>query len=115
MELKDFYISRRDNDDVLVKAVAYIRKDETGEVRECDIELYWSDNAPFESMPSTFIWEEGNYGCDCNRHIFFQRAKNDDDDDIQCGEGKYAVNIKNPKTGKIFYREFGGELDEGYN
>lgn len=27
-----------------------------------------------ESIGSIYLWEDGNYSCDCNRHLFFQRA-----------------------------------------
>ena len=37
-----------------------------------------------------FLWEEGNYSCDCNREIFFQRAKGKEVDDACCGEGRFS-------------------------
>lgn len=55
-----------------------------------------------------FIWEEGNYSCDCNRDLFFHRAINPehDNDELECGDKLYRVNwIKNLETGRVIYRE----------
>ncbi len=50
-----------------------IRNSETGEVREVtDNELLHYNHRDFPP----FIWEEGNYSCDCNLHIFFEGAGN---------------------------------------
>ena len=68
-----------------VPAVAYIRKNDTGEVRQCAT-IWLVDD------PSPFIWEEGNYRCDCNRHLFFNHAGGENDsDDCSCGETAYTV------------------------
>ena len=44
-----------------------ITKIETGETR------IHEDTYPYK-IDSRFIWEEGNYSCDCNRNLFFERA-----------------------------------------
>lgn len=58
---------------------------------------------------STYIWSDGNFGCDCNRYLFFQRAADEDEDDDapdgHCGEDKYTIYIVNPATGDIVYDE----------
>lgn len=33
-----------------------------------------------------FMWEEGNYSCDCNRCEYF-------DEDCECSEGKYEAEV----------------------
>lgn len=39
-----------------------------------------------------FAWTEGNYGCDCNRELFFCRAADEDEpDEPECGD---AVRFK---------------------
>lgn len=55
----------------------------------------------------TYIWEEGNYSCDCNRYLFYQRAHGEEerDEDCTCGDGGYVVWIVNPATGDIVYDE----------
>lgn len=82
-----------------MQVTIYIRKNATGEVRSYEDEMTFSDDQPF------YIWEEGNYSCDCNRSDFFRNAANEDDpDDIPCSDGKYSVNIA--ANGEIIYREF---------
>ena len=80
-----------------VKIVAKIRNNETGEIREHKTDSIFC----FEiNSPLIFIWEDGNYACDCNRQIFF------DGGDIPCGDEKFSVNLQNPKTKLYYYREF---------
>lgn len=57
---------------------------ETGEVRE--VEAGWHDDG-------YFIWDEGNYGCDCNRALFFARAAGVelDMDETPCGDSRYEL------------------------
>ena len=50
-----------------------------------------------------WIWQEGNYSCDCNRHIFFHNFK--DDEDIDCSDGIYKVNIFDSNN-KCLYKEY---------
>ena len=73
--------------------VACIRQNATGKVVRYHTELFTP-----QGYDGLFIWEEGNYLCDCNRAIFFC------DDDIPCGEGKYSVNIE--VDGEVIYREY---------
>ena len=42
----------------------------TGEERKVFLDLHWYDH-------SRFIWEEGNFSCDCNRGIFFYGNQED--------------------------------------
>lgn len=90
---------------VWVKAIAHIRLNATGEVRQYETSEIKDLDSP---IPSTFNWAENNYACDCNRHLFFERAGGNEPDweEAECGEGKYAVNLANAKTGEIYYREF---------
>lgn len=64
-----------------------LRKNETGEIRRHRDDY-------FESSPdreSDYIWTEGNYACDCNRALFFARAHNEPDPDVECGDAAYAA------------------------
>jgi len=96
------------------KYIAYIRNNETNEIRrivqytliEHDIE--WGTP---EFL--IFMWTDGNYGCDCNRQLFFRTAGGECMEDCvkckyncECGEGHYSVNLEDITTGEIFYREF---------
>jgi len=39
-----------------------------------------------------FIWTDGNYACDCNRYLFFQRAAGEAEDAGRiCGDGAYSI------------------------
>lgn len=81
-----------------------IRKNETGEVRE-SVEAGWFDSTGFQS----FIWEEGNFACDCNRHDFFERAggvEPEFDEDAECSDYKYAVQILDAETREVLYDDF---------
>lgn len=107
MNIKDFDISRVESGTTWVKIVALIRKNKTGEIREYKDEVWWDHNEPYDDYPNDFMWSEGNYSCDCNRHIFFNNKKYGEEDwDCPCGEELYSVNLKNPKNNVIFYSEF---------
>ncbi len=39
-----------------------------------------------------FVWERGNWSCDCNREIFFCEAAGiPEDEDCPCDESRYSV------------------------
>lgn len=83
-----------------IKVTAHIRKNETGEVRP-----YLTDLPVDDGVVDPFIWQEGNFSCDCNRDIFFE-GNQDEDDDMPCSNTIYSVNLENAETGEIFYREY---------
>jgi hypothetical protein len=54
----------------------------TGETRIYEDEYEYSE----------FMWTEGNYSCDCNRHLFFERAiGNEPEEDMPCGNTLYKA------------------------
>lgn len=60
----------------------HIRKNSTGEVRVHRNKFDWCE----------FQWSGGNYACDCNRHLFFNRAAGvEPDEDMTCGEVEYSI------------------------
>lgn len=62
-----------------------IRNNATREVRICDFpESDWEEH-------SDHLWTEGNFACDCNRYLFFQRAKDEDEVDCPCGMLAYTA------------------------
>ena len=89
-----------------VAVVAHIRKNKTGEIRKSDQPSILDDD---EDSPSTFIWREGAFSCGDNRRSFFEteaeRAELVDDDEY-VEDSEYSVNLENPVTGEIYYREF---------
>lgn len=91
---------------IWVECIAEIKNNSTGEIVEYETEEILDFDSEY---PSVFNWEENNYSCDCNRLLFFKRAKNEEteeDFDKECSNGKFSVNLKNKKDGKIYYREF---------
>jgi hypothetical protein len=54
---------------------------------------------------NSWWWTDGNASCDCNRELFFYRARGIEIEETECGEGKYSVKISNNKTGEILYDE----------
>ena len=71
----------------------------TGETREWDSGLEWVEH-------SDYLWEEGNFSCDCNRSLFFGRAIDTPEDEIEeapCGGLRYTVSIRVGK--KIVYSD----------
>lgn len=55
-----------------------------------------------------FIWDEGNFACDCNRGQFFDEAGgdgDDEDDEIPCGDGAYSVRVETKSSGRVLYQD----------
>ena len=85
---------------VLVKVFAEIRREADGVVRRYEEPFEWHGG----SYPD-YIWAEGNYSCDCNRHLFFQRAAGEPDgDDYPCGDELYTVRIV-AGNGEVLYQD----------
>ncbi len=51
----------------------------------------WFDD---EGEPSLFMWEEGNYSCDCNRADFFGLADRDNEAGFPCGNTIEILSIE---------------------
>ena len=54
------------------KQKVLLRNNVTGEERFIDSDSEWDD-------VHEFLWTEGNFGCDCNRALFFARAGGEED------------------------------------
>lgn len=76
----------------------------TGESRTFDDTGTWG-NEYGDTGFQDYIWSEGNYGCDCNREIFFRRVKDEDDSQRKCGEGRFTLRIVDPATGEELYAD----------
>lgn len=71
------------------RALIHIRDDETGEVviHEEDTDLNTLHDLLFE-------WLENNYSCDCNRKLYWMRAKGyreADPGECHCGDTRYSI------------------------
>ena len=102
------FISPVEKDNIWVRVDAHIREIESGDVRVLHSEGIWDDE---NDQLFVFNYEEGNYSCDCNRKIFWGRAIEHEyeDEETPCGDGKYSINLVNPQTGEVVYREFSVE------
>lgn len=82
---------------------AVIRRVSDGAERITVHNIPWYDDYDGGSW---FYWTEGNYGCDCNRYLSFERAGGSDPaiDDAVCGRGAYLV---------VEFRFFDGTTLEG--
>lgn len=87
--------------------VVSIRLNETGEIRQHSTSVMNYENG----SPCTYMWEEGNFSCDCNRGIFWWEAGEDENEvepeleELCCGDTKYSVSIATT-DGTIIYNEF---------
>lgn len=68
---------------------------ETCEVRRYREDSTWNDT-------NEFIWSEGNFACDCNRHMMFQRANGEEPEwGTPCGKSRYSVLEIELPNGKV--------------
>lgn len=81
---------------------------ETGEQRK-----YQIPGAEDDLLNLEYMWAEGNYSCDCNRHLFFCRAGGEPDADPNCGESRFFVTPIERGTDRVIYQD---DIDapEGY-
>lgn len=55
-----------------------------------------------------YMWRLGNYSCDCNRSIFFHRAKGVPESEIEnneCGDTQFIVTGIRRPNGELIYSE----------
>ena len=87
-----------------VEVIAEIRNNETSEIRQYLTHEILMNG---EDFPSTFNWAENNYSCDCNRRIFFNRVNDIElENEYECSDGNFSVQLINPVNNKIYYSEF---------
>ena len=81
-----------------MKLKVEIRRNADGQIAT-DTWLDWEFNQ--------FWWEDGNAQCDCNRSLFFERAKGGSPDigEVECSDGKYSVRLSDADTGAVLYDE----------
>lgn len=85
----------------MIDIIVGITKLSTSEIRSYPSELPMYE----DGSPSLYIWQDGNYRCDCNRHLFFARAHGKEEDwEGPCGETEYHVTLWLP-TGEVIYSE----------
>jgi len=64
------------------------------------------DSDQDEDAPNLYLWEFGNYSCDCNRELELRRNNGwYNESEPRCGTERYKVKISNQQTGQIYYDE----------
>lgn len=93
------------SDSKWVKIIAHIKRVDDGVIHKYETS---ADLSGDDEYPDPYIWTDGNYACDCNRELFFEYADGKEYGDIEteCTESRFEVNLENPVTGEIYYREF---------
>lgn len=88
--------------EIQTMATLEIRRNADGLIRR-DLKLWkWFGN---------FIWEDGNFACDCNRYLFWCRAagepetEDEDGPEHGCGDERYSVRLTD-KDGNVLYEDF---------
>ncbi len=92
----------------IVPVIVVIRENKTNRIRFHLDNLFLGE----DKTPNIFIWEDGNYACDCNRGLFFDRAGNDEEREHECSQNTgddYSVNIL-LQNGECIYSEFGMQI-----
>lgn len=71
--------------------VFVVRRSDAAEVEY----LHWTPGETF-TLWDAFWFTEGNCGCDCNRHLAFERAhgREPSDDELKCGGDRYAIRLE---------------------
>ncbi len=82
---------------VTVAFTVHITKVATGEIRQMQETCVWDESA-------VWLWEEGNYSCDCNRELFFCRAGGDPEppDEGPCTRDRFTVRITDPSGEELY-------------
>lgn len=72
----------------------------TKEVRVWESGIEWDDES------GVFLWEEGNFSCDCNRSRFFHEAGGEDaPSDQPCGYVLFRIVSIKSQSGELLYSE----------
>ena len=80
-------------DDKYLDVMVTLRRVSDGLERTFSDDSVWLDD---DGIPSCYQWTDGNYGCDCNREIFFERAAGVevlDEGNPPCTHGRYLARI----------------------
>lgn len=71
-----------------------------------NIARFYGSDWEYERDGSFYIWEDGNYSCDCNRRSFFLRAADEEEpEENACGDGAFSVRLFDAQTGELVYQD----------
>ena len=87
-----------------MKVFAYITRVKTGEVRK--YEDPWEETGQDPDHWFSYQWTDGNYGCDCNRRLFFHRAAGEREPAVvPCGTTRYRVKLVDAAYERVIFDE----------
>ena len=75
----------------------YIKRNSDGKIVKSRFEGWGGD---------IFYFSEGNFSCDCNRSLEFNRAIGDELEESNCGETAFSIKVEDSETGEPIYFEF---------
>jgi hypothetical protein len=86
-----------------MKYTIHLRNKLTGETRVYKDEYDWQDSGEYEAEElMLFMYEEGNYSCDCNRSLFLYDWN--EDKKLECGGDIIVIDkIEETESGKIVF------------
>ena len=74
----------------VIDALIHRNSDGATALHRWETTLY--DNDPEAADAVNFMWGDGNYACDCNRYLFFERAVGRvPSDHYECGDSAYSL------------------------
>jgi hypothetical protein len=89
-----------------INLVVYIRENETGLVRIVKYKGSWNLT---DNKFCDYIWSEGIFSCNCNREAMFNDYY-DPDPEVECGYGRYSINIWSDYAHVELYREYEDDI-----
>lgn len=96
-----------------IKYTLRIRQISTGKEVDFHDEMKPWDDDPTGYSAIEFLFQDGNYGCDCNRELFFLEAQNlptdASMDSDMCGHTKYFCKATIDETGQVVFDELSGD------
>ena len=76
-----------------------LQRNSDGKIVDSVQEFEWQES-------SEFWWSDGNMGCDCNRHLEFERALgNEPEKHYKCGITDYKILSITIPNGEVVYEE----------
>jgi hypothetical protein len=91
------------HDFLITDVVVRLRRNADGVIRE---HMDWLLVEAAGQVPNTYIWEGGNYQCDCNRGNFFARYGGEEEPNLDCGDDAFSVRLLHPVSRRPLYSEF---------
>lgn len=77
-----------------MKVIAHIKRLSDSEIAVHEQIWEPSVQGPYEPSDAEFMWSDGNYACNCNRTLFFARARGlSEPVELICGRDWFHVRV----------------------